>query len=49
MERIVLAYSGSDVDSETISLLAGEYGSDIVTLTLDLGQNQELPLVVRQS
>lgn len=42
MERIVLAYSGSDDDSEAISLLADEYGSEIVTLTLDVGQNQEL-------
>lgn len=42
MERIVLAYSGSDNDSEAISLLADEYGSEIVTLTLDVGQNQEL-------
>ena len=42
MERIVLAYSGSDDDSQAISLLADEYGSEIVTLTLDIGQNQEL-------
>jgi argininosuccinate synthase len=42
MERIVLAYSGSDDDSEAISLLADEHGSEIVTLTLDIGQNQEL-------
>jgi argininosuccinate synthase len=42
MERIVIAYSGSDEDSEAISLLADEYGSEIVTLTLDVGQNQEL-------
>jgi argininosuccinate synthase len=42
MERIVLAYSGSDDDSEAISLLADEYGSEIVTLTLDVGQDQEL-------
>ena len=42
MERIVLAYSGSDDDSEAIPLLADEYGSEIVTLTLDVGQDQEL-------
>ena len=42
MERIVLAYSGSDDDSHAISLLADEYGAEIVTLTLDVGQNQEL-------
>ena len=42
MERIVLAYSGSEDDSQAISLLAHEYGSEIVTLTLDVGQNQEL-------
>jgi argininosuccinate synthase len=42
MERIVLAYSGSDDDSEIISRLADEYGSEIVTLTLDVGQNREL-------
>jgi argininosuccinate synthase len=42
MERIVLAYSGSEDDSETVSLLADEYRSEIVTLTLDVGQNQEL-------
>ena len=42
MQRIVLAHSGSDDDSETISRLADEYGSEIVTLTLDVGQNQVL-------
>jgi argininosuccinate synthase len=45
MERIVLAYSGSDDDSEAISLLADEFGSEIVTLTLDVGQDQELEAV----
>ena len=49
MERIVLAYSGSDDDSQAISLLADEYGAEIVTLTLDVGQNQELEEVRDQS
>jgi argininosuccinate synthase len=42
MERIVLAYSGSNDDSSAIPMLAREYGAEIVTLTLDVGQHQEL-------
>jgi argininosuccinate synthase len=42
MERIVLAYSGSNDDSSAISMLAHEHGAEIVTVTLDVGQNQEL-------
>jgi argininosuccinate synthase len=42
MDRIVLAYSGSNDDSFAIPMLAREYGAEIVTLTLDVGQNQEL-------
>ncbi|HEY5617425.1 MAG TPA: argininosuccinate synthase domain-containing protein [Vicinamibacterales bacterium] len=41
-ERIVFAYSGSDDSSAVIPLLADEYGAEIVTLTLDVGQDHEL-------
>ena len=41
-ERIVFAYSGSDDTSAAIPLLAHEYGAEVVAMTLDLGQDQDL-------
>jgi argininosuccinate synthase len=42
MDRIVLAYSGGVESSVAIPWLAERYGAAIVTVTLDLGQGQEL-------
>ena len=42
MRRIVLAYSGGLDTSVAIRWLAEQYDAEIVTLTLDLGQGQEL-------
>jgi argininosuccinate synthase len=42
MNRIVLAYSGGLDTSVAIPWLAEKYGAEIVTVTLDLGQGQEL-------
>jgi argininosuccinate synthase len=43
--RIVLAYSGSLATANGVRWLADRYGAEIVTLTLDLGQGQELEAV----
>ena len=45
MKRILLAYSGSAAAAHAFAWLADRYGADIVTLTLDLGQGQELEAV----
>ena len=42
MPRIVLAYSGGLDTSVAIRWLAEKYDAEIITLTLDLGQGQEL-------
>jgi argininosuccinate synthase len=42
MKRIVLAYSGGLDTSIAIVWLAERFGAEIVTLTLDLGQDREL-------
>ena len=41
-ERIVFASSGSDHDLAAIATLADASGAEVVTLTLDVGQEQEL-------
>jgi argininosuccinate synthase len=45
MTRIVLAYSGGLDTSIAIPWLAERFGAEIVTLTLDLGQDRELVAV----
>jgi argininosuccinate synthase len=42
MERIVLAFSGGLDTSVAIPWLAEQYGAEIVTVTLDVGQGREL-------
>lgn len=42
MERIVLAYSGGPGSSAAISWLADRYEAEIIAVTLDLGQRQDL-------
>jgi argininosuccinate synthase len=42
MERIILAYSGGLDTSVAIPWLAEKYGAEVIALTLDLGQGQEL-------
>jgi argininosuccinate synthase len=42
MERIVLAYSGGLDTSVAIPWLAEKFGAEIIAVTLDLGQGQEL-------
>jgi argininosuccinate synthase len=42
MERIILAYSGGLDTSVAIPWLAEKFGAEIIALTLDLGQGQEL-------
>jgi len=41
-ERIVLGYSGGVQSSLAIAWLAETYGAEVVTVTLDLGQEQDL-------
>jgi argininosuccinate synthase len=41
-ERIVLGYSGGVQSSLAIAWLSEAYGADVVTVTLDLGQNEDL-------
>lgn len=41
-ERIVLAYSGGLQSSLAIAWLSETYGADVVTVTLDLGQREDL-------
>jgi argininosuccinate synthase len=41
-ERIVVVYSGSDLDLRAITALATASEAEVVTLTLDVGQDQEL-------
>lgn len=45
MERIVLAYSGSLDTSVAIPWMAERYGAEVIAVTLDLGQGQELESV----
>lgn len=45
MHRIVLAYSGGLVTSAAIAWLAQQHDAEVVTLTLDLGQERELAVV----
>ena len=45
LERIVLAYSGSVPSTVAIGWLADRYGADVVTVTLDLGQDAGLEVV----
>jgi argininosuccinate synthase len=42
MERIILAYSGGLDTSVAIPWLAEKYGAEVIAVTLDLGQGQEL-------
>jgi argininosuccinate synthase len=42
MKRIVLAYSGGLDTSVAIRWLAEQYGGEVIAVTLDLGQGQEL-------
>ena len=41
-QRIVFAHSGSDGSTAAIAALASEHGAEVVTLTVDIGQDQEL-------
>jgi argininosuccinate synthase len=45
MKRIVLAYSGSLASSAAVAWLREQHGAEIVTVTLDLGQERELAAV----
>ena len=45
MHRIVLAYSGDLVTSAAIAWLAQQRGAEVVTVTLDVGQQRELAAV----
>lgn len=45
MKRIVLAYSGSVATSAAIPWLREQHTADVVTVTLDLGQERELAAV----
>ena len=45
MKRIVLAYSGGLVTSAAIAWLAQEHDAEVVTVTLDFGQERELAVV----
>lgn len=45
MKRIVLAYSGGSAASAALASLAQHHGAEIVTLTLDFGQERELAAV----
>lgn len=42
MKRVVLAYSGSLAGSAAISWLTQHHGAEVVTVTLDFGQDREL-------
>ena len=42
MKRIVLAYSGGLDTSVAVPWLAEKYGAEVIAVTLDLGQGQEL-------
>ena len=44
-ERIVLAYSGGRQSSAAIQWLADTYGAEVVTVTLDFGQGDDLAAV----
>lgn len=41
-ERIVLAYSGSIASSAAIAWLLERHGADVITLTVDIGQSEDL-------
>ena len=45
MKRIVLAYSGGLVTSAAVAWLARQHRAEVVTLTLDFGQERELAVV----
>src|SRR5712671_4866749 len=45
MQRIVLAYSGGLDTSVAIPWLAEKYGAEIVAVTMDMGQGNELETV----
>lgn len=45
MKRIVLAYSGGLVTSAAVAWLARQHDAEVVTLTLDFGQERELAVV----
>ncbi|MDQ3486272.1 MAG: argininosuccinate synthase [Acidobacteriota bacterium] len=45
MKRIVLAYSGGLVTSAAIAWLAEQHDAEVVTVTLDFGQERELAVV----
>lgn len=45
MKRIVLAYSGGPVTSAAIAWLAQHHDAEVVTVTLDFGQERELAVV----
>ena len=45
MRRIVLGFSGSVSDAAAIPWLREQYGSEVITLTLDFGQGEELATV----
>lgn len=49
MKRILLAYSGSLAGSAAIPWLAQHNGAEVVTLTLDFGQDRELAAVRSQA
>ena len=42
MSTIVLAYSGGFASSNAIHWLAETHGADVVTVTLDVGQGEDL-------
>ena len=48
-ETVVLAYSGGLDTSVCVKWLQEKYGADVVTLTLDLGQQDDLDEVARRS
>jgi argininosuccinate synthase len=41
-ERIVLAYSGSIASSAAVAWLLERHGADVITLTVDIGQSEDL-------
>lgn len=45
MKRIILAYSGSLAGSAAIPWLAQRHGAEVVTVTLDFGQDRELAAI----
>ena len=45
MNTIVLAYSGGFTSSNAVHWLAETFGADVVTVTLDVGQGEDLAVL----